>query len=211
MSSLLYNDFTNKLEEKNKVNLIDYIDIINGYSYSGEELRDESNIGMLTIKNFDRNGGFKIDGFKSLKPIKNKYPLISKFALLIAHTDLTQNAEIIGNPILLLNSEKYKTLTFSMDIVQVIAKKEIGLFYLYEEFKSIDFKKYALGYTHGTTVLHLNKNALKEYTFYIPKKLESTYIIDNKIKKIYEKISFIYEEIDVLLKLKANYLKKFFG
>lgn len=37
---------------------------IGGYSYNGEELTDSSNVAMATIKNFGRNGGFKVDGFK---------------------------------------------------------------------------------------------------------------------------------------------------
>ena len=38
---------------------------ISGYSYKGTELQD-SNIAMATIKNFDRKGGFKLDGYKEI-------------------------------------------------------------------------------------------------------------------------------------------------
>lgn len=40
---------------------------ISGYSYKGTELQD-SNIAMATIKNFDRKGGFKLDGYKEIVP-----------------------------------------------------------------------------------------------------------------------------------------------
>ena len=42
----------------------DLFDYNGGYSYTSAELVDESTIGMMTIKNFERTGGFKIDGFK---------------------------------------------------------------------------------------------------------------------------------------------------
>ena len=41
--------------------LCDIVDIIGGYSYKGNELK-ESTTAMCTIKNFERNGGFKING-----------------------------------------------------------------------------------------------------------------------------------------------------
>ena len=77
---------------------------IGGYSYKGEELVDCSNIAMATIKNFGRNGGFKADGFKGITPsakLKGCH-YVNMFDILVAHTDLTQNADVIGNAELLL-------------------------------------------------------------------------------------------------------------
>lgn len=48
--------------------LSEIANFIGGYSYKGEELTDSSNIAMVTIKNFGRNGGFKADGFKGITP-----------------------------------------------------------------------------------------------------------------------------------------------
>ena len=73
-------------------------DFVSGYSYKGIELV-ESNIAMATIKNFDRKGGFKLDGYKEIAP-SNKLKETQRaelFDTLVAHTDLTQNEEVIGN------------------------------------------------------------------------------------------------------------------
>ena len=209
-SSLLYKNSVNNCLCKTKVKLSEYTKCLNGYSYKGEELSENSNIGMITIKNFDRSGGFKIDGIKPLTPLKQNFPKIDKFALLVAHTDLTQNAEIIGNPILLLNTSNYDILTYSMDIVQLLPQKNVGIFFLFEELKSTNFKKYSLGYTHGTTVLHLSKDALKEYSFYIPNDPKLIENLDKKISNIYERISIIFSEIEVLNSLKKIFLDKYF-
>ena len=49
-----------------KVTKLDEIcNFISGYSYKGNELV-ASNNAMITIKNFDRNGGFKLDGYKEI-------------------------------------------------------------------------------------------------------------------------------------------------
>ena len=47
--------------------LSDIAEFISGYSYKGTELTD-STIAMATIKNFDRKGGFKLDGYKEIIP-----------------------------------------------------------------------------------------------------------------------------------------------
>lgn len=42
-----------------ETSLSEVASFVGGYSYTGEELTDCSNIAMTTIKNFGRNGGFK--------------------------------------------------------------------------------------------------------------------------------------------------------
>lgn len=72
------------------VKLEDIAEINSGYSYQGQELLP-SNIAMATIKNFNRTGGFNVNGYKEIKPRKNlkteKYANL--FDVLIAHTDLS--------------------------------------------------------------------------------------------------------------------------
>ncbi len=97
---------------------------IGGYSYKGEELTDSSDMAMVTIKNFGRNGGFKVDGFKDIIPSTKlkECQYVNMFDILVAHTDLTQNADVIGNAELLLTYGKYDKIIFSMDLVKVLPK-----------------------------------------------------------------------------------------
>ncbi|MFR9066019.1 MAG: hypothetical protein ACLVJH_02910 [Faecalibacterium prausnitzii] len=78
--------------------LSDIAEFVSGYSYKGSELTD-STIAMATIKNFDRKGGFKLDGYKEIIPSSKlkESQHAELFDTLVAHTDLTQNAEVIGN------------------------------------------------------------------------------------------------------------------
>lgn len=193
-------EFTNKLfEEKilnnekkcnwKEYNLSEISKIINGYSYKGKELVDKSDIGMMTIKNFQKTGGFKLDGFKDIIPAKCKEDqYVNPFEIIIACTDLTQNADIIGNAIMLLNSSNYKKIIISMDLVKLIPTTTfIDNYILYSIVNSKEFKKFSLEYISGTTVLHLNKNCFNEYKIRLPEQ--------NILKELSKTIEFNYKKI----------------
>ena len=213
-------EFTNKLFEekilnnKDKDNWKEYVlsdisKVINGYSYKGSELIDKSDIGMTTIKNFERTGGFKLDGFKDIIPKKCKIDhYVKPFEVLVACTDLTQNADIIGNAIMLLNNSDYKEVIMSMDLVKLVPTTEfVNNFMLYAIVNSKDFKDFALGYKSGTTVLHLNKNCFKEYTIKLPSE-DLLKDLSRVIEINYKKISQIIEENKKLEQLRDALLPK---
>lgn len=154
------------LKNVNEVPLSDYANFYSGYSYKGKELSDESDIGMLTIKNFDRFGGFKIDGFKPIIPEKVKnQSVLERFDIAVACTDLTQKADIAGNPVLLLTKGGYKNIIASMDLMKIEPKNEKYRFFIYELLNSSLFKNFALGYVSGTTVLHMSKKCFDDFKF----------------------------------------------
>lgn len=141
-----------------EVSLSDIADFIGGYSYKGSELVESAKTGMATIKNFNRSGGFKLDGFKPIEPspkLKTSQH-VELFDTLVAHTDLTQNADVIGNAELVLSRAGFEDLVYSMDLVKVIPKNSgISKFLLAALLKSSSFKQHCLGYVNGTTVLHI--------------------------------------------------------
>ena len=200
---------TNRSEEWKEYALMDIANIQNGYSYKGTELVEESKTGMATIKNFDRTGVFKEDGFKPLKPLKDKDELYAKkFDVLVACTDLTQNADIIGNTVMLLSKNGYDKVIISMDLVKVVPKlKYINNYMLYSILSSRQFKNFALGYTSGTTVLHLNKNCFKEFSIKLPDKIEIAKFVKT-VEPMYLRISEIIEENKTLEKLRDTLLSK---
>ena len=187
-------------------NLKELMDICNGYSYTGKELVDESKIGMATIKNFDRNGGFKEEGFKDLEPLKAKEShYANKFDILVACTDLTQNADIIGNAIMLLNNSKYEKIVISMDLVKILPKRNKYL--IFSILNSKEFKNFALGYKTGTTVLHLNKDCFKDFNIKLPEqnRIEE---FEKMIEINYKKISSNLEQNNTLIRLRDTLLPK---
>ena len=202
----------NKTQSKERICLSDIATFYNGYSYSGEELCDQSEEALVTIKNFDRNGGFKVEGFKPIRITGKIKPsmYVELGDLLVAHTDLTQNADIIGNPIILFNLGQYNKAAISMDLVKVESSR-LSKELLYYILKSPDFKAHALGYCSGTTVLHLNKKALQEYEFDLPIDNSLIDTISGKLRVIFERIQNAFLESQKLTQLKQLYLQKFFG
>lgn len=192
-------------EKNNKVKASDLFDYEGGYSYTSVELVDESNIGMMTIKNFERTGGFKADGFKALNPKKGTIKTAALYDIFISCTDVTQNADIIGNAVMLLDTDKYSTITYSMDLVRIIPK--INRFALYAILNSKDFKNYALGYKSGTTVLHLNKKCLAEYEIALPDE-KSLDVFGVTIEKACKKIAINLTENRCLSQIRDSLLPK---
>ena len=179
------------LEGWSEFTLSDIAEFVGGYSYKSSELV-ESNIAMATIKNFNRNSGFKLDGYKELQPsakIKSTQ-YADLFDILVAHTDLTQNAEVVGNAELIMSKGNYDKIVFSMDLVKVVPKTNaFSNFLLAAILQSKRFKAHCLGYINGTTVLHLSKKALPEYKVLLPNDLQTLKSLDEVITALYQHIS----------------------
>lgn len=184
-------------------------DFVSGYSYKSVELV-ESNTAMATIKNFDRKGGFKLDGYKEIQPSAKLKPEhhAQLFDTLVAHTDLTQNAEVIGNAEPILSMSGYKDIVFSMDVVKVLPKEGVSRFLLAALLQDGRFKAHALGYVNGTTVLHLSKKALPEFELPLPSDLEELAPLANAVEAMYRQIADNIDESTHLANLRDTLLPK---
>ena len=191
-----------------ETSLSEVASFVGGYSYTGEELTDCSNIAMATIKNFGRNGGFKADGFKEINPSAKlkECHYANLFDILVAHTDLTQNADVIGNAELLLTYGKYNSIIFSMDLVKVLPKETFPYrFLLAAMLKNKLFKGHCLGYVNGTTVLHLSKKALPDFEIRKPSDSESK-MMDEVLASYYKRMAELLQENDRLISLRDTVL-----
>lgn len=194
-----------------KISLSNIADFIGGYSYKGSELQPNGHCAMATIKNFARGGGFKLEGFKEIIPSTKLKPYheVSLFDSLVAHTDLTQNADVIGNGEILLSTSGYDKIIMSMDLVKVVPKStDISKFLIAAILADPRFKAHCLGYVNGTTVLHLSKKALPDYEILIPNDLAVLEPLCLLLESIYRKISLTVDEIVMLEKSRDELLPK---
>lgn len=199
-----------KASEIKTVFLSEIADFVSGYSYKGDELKC-SDIAMATIKNFDRKGGFKIDGYKEIIPSSKlkSSQFVDDFDSLVAHTDITQNADVIGNAEIVLSNVGYKKLIFSMDLVKVIPKGDkISKFVIATLLQRADFKNHCLSYVNGTTVLHLSKKALPSYELSLPRDENKLIKLNAKIEPLFKLISNNFNENLKLKSLKESLLTK---
>lgn len=190
--------------------LSDITEFISGYSYKGTELTD-STIAMATIKNFDRKGGFKLDGYKEIIPSSKlkESQHAELFDTLVAHTDLTQNAEVIGNAEPVMSKSRYDDIVFSMDLVKVLPKKDgVSKFLIAAILQDKKFKAHCLGYVNGTTVLHLSKKALPEYKLFLPSDFSTLKPLDEVVTALYKQASSNISENTYLEELRESLLPK---
>ena len=167
-----------------------YADFIKGVSYSSSELVAKSNSALVSLKSINRGGGYKVDGLKAYEGIYKPQQIISPGEVVVAHTDLTQAADVIGRAAIVEENESYSTLIASLDLVIVRPKKDgVSNEYLYCLLSFGDFPDFAYGYTNGTTVLHLSSKALEDYSFPAPPQ--------SKISEFSEIVTPIFKQIEL--------------
>lgn len=132
----------------------DLADVKKGLSYKGQFL-SESGTPMINLANFGRDGSFQASGTKYYTgPIKAER-VLSKGALVIANTDLTQTRDIIGRPVLAPQSD----VTSSHHTYQVDAAPSaaLGLFAALQEPR---IRQRFVQTATGTTVSALPRDVL---------------------------------------------------
>ncbi|WP_205350659.1 restriction endonuclease subunit S [Vibrio cholerae] len=138
-----------------------------GKSYKSSELA-ESKTALVTLKSFQRGGGYRLDG---LKPYTGKFKPeqeVKAGDLVIAYTDVTQAADIIGKPAIVISDPEFDTLVVSLDVAVVRPNDSVLKYYLYALAKTPRFQSHTYAHSTGTTVLHLSKDAVPDYQMPLP-------------------------------------------
>lgn len=144
-------------------------EIVKGKSYSSKDLVDVHETALVTLKSFTRGGGFRLDGFKPYAGTYKASQVVVSGDLIIAYTDVTQAAELIGKPAIVIGVDEHKTLVASLDvgIIRPLDAK-VSRQFLFGLFNTDAFQAHTLSHTSGTTVLHLSKNGVGSYKFVCP-------------------------------------------
>lgn len=178
-----------------EASLGDFVQCTTGYSYRSEDLKPSKN-ALVTLKNFARDGSFRMDGFKEFVGDKFKpKQIIKQGDLVVSHTDITQEADIVGNPALVIAPPQYDTLVMTMDLMKVESNQEwLSKEFLYYLFKTTQFKSHCLGYSNGSTVLHMSRKAIPNFQFRLPNRDKVVAFTDSakpSVRKIVENIDHI--------------------
>lgn len=141
------------------------IEIQRGISYTSKEINGDG-MPMINLNSFNLDGTYKPDGVKSYSGKYSEKNILKSGDLLIAATDVTRNADIIGRAILVPDYYS-EDLVFSMDIAKIVSKN-IPSSFLMMLFNSIHYHNYIKWYATGTLVLHLNLDGVNRYRTEIP-------------------------------------------
>lgn len=196
------------LPEGWKVFILDEIlTSINGYSYKGVELVESSNEALVTLKNINRTGGFQSRGFKPFNGTAKKEQEVVVGDLIVAHTDLTQDAEVLGNPAFVYEDGGYNKLIITMDLVKVVPKIDnVSSSFIYFLMLDRRFKGHCVGYSNGTTVLHLSKKAIPTYEIALPINMDLVIKFSKIATSLTSKLSNNLVQIQTLSKTRDTLL-----
>ena len=140
-----------------------------GRSYRSSELA-ESATALVTLKSFARGGGYRSEGLKPYTGKRNPEQVIEPGERVIACTDVTQAADVVGRPAIVLADRRFRTLVASMDtlIIRPLDAAATPVSFLHGLTGSHAFTSHTYAQVTGTTVLHLQKDAIPEFRFPMP-------------------------------------------
>lgn len=195
-------------EKWEKKLLGDFVELVNGASYKSAELKPSSN-ALVTLKSIGRGGGFSRRGYKEFTGKMKDTQIVRDGDLIVAHTDLTQKAEVAGYPALVDGADQYDQVAISMDLVKVVPRsKELSSSVVYFLLKTREFQDYKMGYISGSTVLHLNKKCIPSYEMSLPSDAVALQAISSEFDDLMEKIKNNNQQIQTLTTLRDTLLPR---
>ncbi len=162
--------------DTNVMSLINPIE--RGISYSSEDLLDPTSMPMVNLACFSKAGDYRLGEMKFFSGNVAEQKIIHPMDMLIACTDMTQGADIIGRPVLVSN--EYEEYTFSTDLALVVPNGKQKM-YLYYSLRTPYYHTYIRPFASGTTVKHLNIKGVENYVLPLP---------TNEIQSKFEDIIF---------------------
>ena len=183
------------------------VEIIKGRSYRSSELT-ESETALVSIKSIMRGGGYQPGVARPYTGKYNPEQVITPGELVMAYTDLTQEAEILGKPAIVREEENYQTLVPSLHL-RIIRPLEstVSVWFLYCLFRERHFQSHIYGYANGTTVLGLSKDGVPRYQFALPPE-KIRCLFDLVVEPLFAKIESNEKESRTLAKTRDTLLPK---
>ncbi|MCC3296819.1 restriction endonuclease subunit S [Arthrobacter caoxuetaonis] len=140
----------------------DLVTVTKGISYRSVDLT-ESTTALVTLKSFDRTGGYSPRGLKEYSGPYKPQQVIRPGELVVAQTDLTQAAEVVGRAVRVPASNRHSTLAASLDLAIVRPIGDEPEEFLLGTMLQGRFRTHCQSLTSGTTVLHLKSDAIQSF------------------------------------------------
>lgn len=144
-----------------------YFDYVKGKSYKGDELSEkESDMPFVTLKSFNRGGGYREEGLKRYSGRFKSEQVVYDGDIVMAVTDMTQGREVVGR-VARISNIGARGAVISLDVIK-LAPKEISKSYLYSYMRLSGFGNYIKDFANGTNVLHLSPEVVIKQKIIVP-------------------------------------------
>jgi type I restriction enzyme S subunit len=137
-----------------------------GISYKSSEVGDEG-VPLINLKSFYLDGSIKISGTKRYSGKFRNEQRIEPGELVIAITDVTRNADIVGKAFVVPDLfDEYPLI--SCDVAAISGGSHLPAYYLERLFNSEEYHRYIRHFASGTLVLHLNLSGVEWFESFLP-------------------------------------------
>lgn len=144
----------------------DWISFKRGISYKSGDIQD-TGVPFINLNSFSLKGDFKFNGTKYFNGKFKEASKLAEDSLVIAITDVTRNADIIGKSFVVPDVFDELPL-MSCDVAQVITENPSYVYYLQMLFNSEPYHKHVKYFASGTLVLHLDLNGVNWFNDVLP-------------------------------------------
>ena len=146
-----------------RTSLEDLATFTKGVSYRSIELSSSGDSCLVTLKSVGRHGGYQPSGLKPYIGHPKTAQVLLPGELVVAQTDFTQAADVIGRVVRVPTDIDAGRLVASLDLVIVRPRRRTPVEYLYGVLLEERFRQHCRSRSSGTTVLHLSRDALPQY------------------------------------------------
>lgn len=168
-----------------------------GINYSTEDYcTDDSGHPFITIKCFQKGGGYEPTGIKFYDGINSKADHLATDDILFSVTDLTRAGDIVGSPLKVPDFGSEKTPLASMDCMRINPISDrCSKAFLFHRLMLADVRRQMVAYAAGSTVLHLDTKKVPSIHIRIPSNVDT----QEKIAAILTTIDTAIEQTEALI------------
>lgn len=145
----------------------DLITFDRGFSYSSANLCGDEGMPMISLASIDRQHRYRPEELKHINVIPTAEECVLPGEMLVACTDLTRLAEIVGCPILV--PKTHERFAYSMDLAKLhLNGDRVQKYYLYMALRTSAYHHHIKQFASGTNVLHLDLAGFNWYKIPLP-------------------------------------------
>ncbi|MFD3318206.1 restriction endonuclease subunit S [Alteromonas macleodii] len=180
---------------------------VKGKSYKSDELTEsmEDSKPFITLKSFNRGGGYRTEGLKRYTGKYREEQLVSEGDVVMAVTDMTQEREVVGR-VARVPKLNQSEAVISLDVIKLVPL-QISKTFLYCFMKYSGFGDYMKAFANGANVLHLKPDLVTQQKILMP----PTYLreqFDKVVTPIHKKMNELSSANDTLEQTKLSLLPR---